>query len=146
MVAGGAVLGGLATTFVMSRFGPLKLAPDGVTKVAKGPTEFVLPGMTSKFGPLLYAIAIPVIGAFALRKAQPKLSQGMVIGGAVLLIQNVMDIATKSLRPTTGVGAYLNAGGTLRSLPSPGYSGIRAFGNSLDSGSAFRSNTWALAR
>ena len=120
--------------------------------VRKGPEEFKLPGSDSKYGPLLYSLIVPVLGAFALQKAkQPKLAEGMIIGGAVLLVQSLVSIAQSSMSPsaTAGVHSYLNAGGTIRSLPTPGYSAIKAFsgvGNALDSGSAFRSNTWAVSR
>ncbi len=147
MVAGGAVLGGLATSFVWSRFGPTKVDSTGHV-VAKAATDFKLPGSNSQYGPLLYSLLIPVAGAYALRKAQPKLAQGLIIGGAVLLIQNVVAIAQSKLSVTAGTAvagtsAYLNRGGTLSALPTPGYSGIKAFGNALDGSSAFRSNTWA---
>lgn len=148
MTAGGAVLGGLVTSFLFSRFGPTKLNAAG-QPVLKSATEFKLPGSDSRYGPMLYSLLFPVIGAFALQKAkQPQLARGMVIGGAVLLIQNVVNIARSSMA-TAGVGSYLNAGGTIRSLPTPGYSAIKAFsgvGNALDSGSAFRQNTWAIGR
>ncbi len=146
MVAGGAVLGGLATSFVMSRFGPVKMNAAGQV-VQKAAGEFKLPGSDSKYGPLLYSLLIPVAGAWALHKQQPKLAQGLIIGGAVLLIQNVVNLAQGAFAPrVAGTGAYLNAGGTLRSLPTPGYSGIKAFSGSLDSAGAFRQNTWALAK
>jgi hypothetical protein len=146
MVAGGAVLGGLATSFVFSRFGPTKVSATGAL-VPKAAGEFKLPGSDSRYGPLLYSLLIPVAGAYALHKSQPKLAQGMIIGGAVLLIQNVVNLAQGALTGggrVAGAGSYLNAGGTLRALPTPGYSAVKAFGNALNSGSAFRSNTWAL--
>ncbi len=96
MVAGGAVLGGLATSFVFSRFGPTKVSSTG-TIVPKASGEFKLPGSESRYGPLLYSLLIPVAGAYALHKAQPKLAQGMIIGGAVLLIQNVVNLAQGAL-------------------------------------------------
>ena len=151
MVAGGAVLGGLVTSFLFSRFGPTKLNAAG-QPVLKAAGEFKLPGSDSRYGPMLYSLLFPVVGAFALQKAkQPKLAQGMIIGGAVLLIQNVVNIARSSMAPgaTAGVHSYLNAGGRISSLPTPGYSAIKAFsgvGNALHSGSAFRSNTWAVGR
>jgi len=148
MVAGGAVLGTMVSSFILSRYGPMKLNAAG-QQVAKGPTEFKLPGSDSRYGPLLYSLLFPVVGAYALQKAkQPQLARGMVIGGAVLLLQSVVSIARSSMA-TAGVGSYLNAGGTIRSLPTPGYSAVKAFsgvGNALDSGSAFRANTWAVAR
>ncbi len=146
MVAGGAVLGGLATSFVFSRFGPTKISSTGAV-VPKAAGEFKLPGSDQRYGPLLYSLLIPVAGAYALHKAQPKLAQGMIIGGAVLLIQNIVNLAQGAFAPrVAGTGAYLNAGGTLRSLPTPGYSGVKAFSGSLDSAGAFRQNTWALAK
>jgi hypothetical protein len=148
MVAGGAVLGGLATSFVFSRFGPTKVDSTGKV-VMKTAGEFKLPGSDSQYGPLLWSLLIPVAGAYALHKSQPKLAQGMIIGGAVLLIQNVVNLVqAKTGLGVSGVKSYLNAGGTigLRALPTPGYSAIKAFGNALDSGAAFRGNTWALTR
>ena len=148
MVAGGAVLGGLATSFVMSRFGPVKLNAAGQV-VPKAAGEFKLPGSDQKYGPMLYSLLIPVAGAWALHRQQPKLAQGIIIGGAVLLIQHVVSLARGAFvgGRVAGTNAYLNAGGTLRSLPSPCYSGVKAFsGGSLDSAGAFRSNTWAIAK
>lgn len=146
LTAGGAVLGGLATSYIFSRFGPTKLDATGKL-VMKGTGEFKLPLSDSRFGPLVYSLLIPVVGAVALRRAQPQLARGLIIGGAVLLIQNVVTYAqSMGSGSTSGVKSYLNTGGTLRALPTPGYSALRAFGQSLDSGSAFRSNTWAIAR
>jgi hypothetical protein len=149
MTAGGAVLGGLATSFIYSRFGPTKVDATGKV-VLKSAGEFKLPGSDSRYGGLIYSLLIPVAGAWALHKAQPRVAQGMIIGGAVLLIQNVVALVqAQTGLAITGTRSYLNAGGTIGlrgALPTAGYSAIKAFGNSLDSGSAFRSNTWSMAK
>lgn len=140
-VAGGAVLGGLAASYVMSQWGPVKLV-NGVPTV-KGPADgFVLPGSRSQYGPLLYSVLIPLVGAavtpMVLRsQAGRDLSKGMLIGSAVLLIQNVVNLVQGQFAPVAGTGAYVT-GGRIRTLGAPQSAIGAVSANPLAQRSAFR--------
>lgn len=141
-IAGGAVLGGLAASAVMSRFGPVKLV-NGVP-TAKGPGEFVLPGSRGQYGPLIYSVAIPLVASAVTpmvlkNQAGRDLSKGMLIGAAVLLIQNVVNLVQGSMSTVAGTGAYVTSrrirtlGAPQSAIPSNGVSA-----NPLANRSAFR--------
>ena len=139
-IAGGAVVGGLAASFVMSKWGPVKLV-NGIP-TAKGPAEFVLPGSRGQYGPLIYSVAIPLIGAAVVpmllkNQAGRDLSKGMLIGSAVLLIQNVVNLAQGAISPVAGTGAYVS-GGRIRTLGAPQSAISPVAANPLAQRSSFR--------
>src|SRR6266487_258429 len=147
-VAGGAVLGGLAASWVMSVWGPLKFDATTKTYVPKTADEFKLPGSGYPWGALAYGVGIPVLGAVAVRRFNPNLSRGMLYGGAVLLIQGLLNVVQGQTGftitpPTSGTHAYLNPQ-RMRSLPN-GIAPVRGMSGPLDNTSAFRP-AWAGAR
>lgn len=140
-IAGGAVLGGLAASWVMSKWGPVKLV-NGVP-TAKGPAEFKLPGSGGQYGPLIYSVAIPLVGAAVVpmvlkSQAGRDLSKGMLIGSAVLLIQNVVNLVQNQVTPmVSGTGAYVS-GGRIRTLGAPQSAIAPVSANPLAQRSAFK--------
>lgn len=140
-IAGGAVLGGLAASWIMSKWGPVKLV-NGVATPKTAADGFVLPGSASKYGPLIYSVAIPLLGAavtpIVLKgNAGKNLSRGMLIGSAVLLIQNVVNVVQSSMTPVAGTGAYVT-GGRIRTLGAPQSAIAPVSANPLSQRSSFR--------
>lgn len=144
-IAGGAVIGGLAASWIMSKWGPVKLV-NGVPTAKTAADGFVLPGSSSQYGPLIYSVSIPLLGAaivpFVLKnQAGKNLSRGMLIGSAVLLIQNVVNVIQGSMsKPVAGTGAYVTGGG-IRTLGAPqsAIPAVRGTGaNPLRQGTPFR--------
>lgn len=134
VIAGGAVLGTLATGYILRSFGSK------------------LPGATKPIGAIAYSVGIPALLAALAASASPKLrglAQGMGIIAAVNLVSTAVAYAQGAMvGATAGTSAYLDAGNGVRALPNrpPGYDGVNAFGQSIyGNESAFRGNTWATA-
>jgi len=71
-IAGGAITGSVATGWVLGKYGSM------------------LPGSSSKFGPAIYQLAIPMTGAYFLRRKYPRFAEGLVIGGVIMAITTIM--------------------------------------------------------
>jgi hypothetical protein len=149
-LAGGAVLGGLVTSWLMSKYGPYMVNAAGTGLVPN--TGAKLPGVLNadntpnKTVILAYGVGIPAAASMLTHQFSPKLSRGLMIGAATILVQNVISMVqgasgttVVSNGGTKGPGAYLTRG-TIRALPGspPGYSAVRAFGGALDNSNAFR--------
>ena len=128
-MAGGAVLGGLAATWVYSKYGPIKLVNNAPAVKNPATDGFILPGtigangQPTKYGPLFYSVSLPLLTAaltpMVLKgEAGRKLSTGMLYGAAVLLIQNVVNIVQTQVTAPAGTGAYVN-GGRIRTIGAP---------------------------
>lgn len=72
MMAAGAIGGSVLTGFVVNRFGAS------------------LPLMNTKFGPVVYQLAIPLSAAYFLRRKQPSLAKGLAVGAIVMAVTTVM--------------------------------------------------------
>lgn len=137
-VAGGAIGAGFLTTYVVGRFGAS------------------LPGMTNNWVRMGYKIAIPVVGATLVKKFNRNLAQGMVLGGIITVLN---DLLASFLTPaaTAATGAYLNATpssafGAYLGAPqaqrrfTPSYNAVNSFGASprsvYASPSAFKGSAW----
>lgn len=104
MVAGGAVGAGLLTTYVVNRF------------------STNLPGAATPVGSIAYKLLIPFVGAYLVKRVNKDLAEGMIIGGAVLAINQAINqfapqIPAMVAGTTAGVHGYLNRGSGLRGLP-----------------------------
>ncbi len=112
LVAGGAVGAGLLTTYVVNRFASN------------------LPGAATPLGNIAYKLAIPIAGAFLVKRFNRHLAEGMIIGGAVLAInQAINTYAPQIPAAISGTGAYLNSNG-MRGLPGaylPARRGVGAY-------------------
>ena len=146
--AGGFVLGGFVTNYVLSNFA--SSLPGYMTTNADGTKT------ASPVGAAIWNSVVPIGAAFALKRTAPRVSEGLIIGGLVSAIYSAIAIATKKTTASTvagtkayldkrnGVGGYLDA----RTASKPvGYDGVNAFGASPDalytSESAFRSDAWS---
>lgn len=114
-IGGGALAASLFTTGVTTRYASK------------------LPGLSStnqnvrKASLLAYDIAIPVIGALALRKFAPRVARGMLYGAAFKTLNDALEmfagdayakVATGSYLPAVGgTGEYLNAVRPMQALP-----------------------------
>lgn len=71
-MAAGAITGSVATGFVMNRFGTS------------------LPFASNKYGMMVYQLAIPLTGAYLLRKRYRNFAAGLAVGGVIMAITTVM--------------------------------------------------------
>lgn len=134
-IAGGAIGSGLLTSIVLNRFGTM------------------LPMSGSPIGGIFYRLAIPVGGAYVVNKflKQRKLAEGMIIGGVVLALNQVINLYLPQ------VGAAVNAtpapaiaptGEYLGALPpmNASYDATSTFGappSSISSEPAFPDSAWS---
>lgn len=133
-IAGGAIGSGLLTSIVLNRFGGM------------------LPMSNSPIGGIFYRLAIPVGGAYVVNKflKQRKLAEGMIIGGVVLALNQVINLylpqvgaAVAAPAPTIApTGEYLGA------LPpmNASYDATSTFGappSSISSEPAFPDSAWS---
>lgn len=88
-LAAGAVGASFVTTFVMSRFAAQ------------------LPGANTQPGRLFYKLAIPAAGAFLVRKVNREAATGMLVGGVVMVVN---DLIANLGKPGT-VAGYSGYGG-----------------------------------
>lgn len=95
-VAGGAVLSSLTTSWVMKKFGAS------------------LPFSGSVYGRMAYKALIPVGAAMVVKRWSRPLAEGMIIGGAVLVINEVVrmlmssSILGSAASPVAATGEYLD--------------------------------------
>jgi len=148
MVASGAVGAGLLTTYVVNRF------------------SASLPWAANPIGSIAYKLLIPFAGAFVVKRFNKDLAEGMIIGGAVLAINQAINTYVPQVAQIVSGGptmsGYLNGNG-LRGLPgaylparrgtgaylhgmpnmNANYDATSAFGaNVYDSEPAFPATAW----
>ena len=122
-LAGGTVGAAALTTFVLSRFGAS------------------LPMANTPYGMIAYKLAIPLAGAYLVRRMDRKVAEGMVIGGVVLAINQVISMVSTPTPAVATTGEYLTPVGAL----PPGESAVARFGGVngvYDNSSAFASTAW----
>lgn len=137
MVAAGAVGGGIVSSQIISRFGS------------------ILPGMTNPWVAMIYRAGLPIAGAYVVKKYSPDLAKGMVIGGVVTALNDVLSMVLTPANPAA-VGAYLGAypGGR---AGTGAWTAINQFSGPADAGSpglggadlyvskgAFATDAWAM--
>ena len=125
-VAAGAAGSGLITSYVLRNYGAS------------------LPGLGTQMGNVLWRLAIPATAAWAVRRYNKNLSDGLLIGGVVMaintLLQNMPMFGGAPAPAVAATGAY----------PVSPASPLRSFGEYLDpvgasvfnSESAFESSAW----
>jgi len=139
-VAGGAIGAGILTTIVLGRFGN------------------VLPMSNQPIGVIVYRAVIPLGGAYLLRRVNPRLAQGFLLGGIILALNEVVRqyvpqigaLANSAAAPAVaGAGEYLGGlPGAYRGMPNmnANYDATSAFGAAppsvYDSEPAFPNSAW----
>lgn len=88
MLAGGVIGANLLSRVVIGKFGTM------------------LPGAATPMGNAAYTLGISVGGAYLVRRFSPKLAEGLIIGGLVAVVNQVVAMAL----PAAAVGEYLGAG------------------------------------
>jgi len=148
-IAAGAIAGTSATQYAMAYFG--KNLP-----LINSESE-----NTRAIGRMTFAVGVPFIGAYAVRKYSPNLAKGMIIAGLVNALNEgikyfAKDAYIKLYSPVASTGAYLNYRNIPNVLPvgdisdsrAPGYSGMNALANvrgaagALDNSRAFPADAW----
>lgn len=130
-MAGGSVGAALMTNYVYAQFG--NNLPMGYTTI----------------GQIGYRLLIPFAGAYATRRFDRKVSDGMLIGGVILAINKGIElISNTGILPTsvTGTGEYFTQDqvGEIPDGSSPGYNAINSFGapSVYESQGAFADTAW----
>lgn len=115
-MAGGVVASQVAVTYIFTNYGS-KL--PGVTGTG---------GTVNKTALAAYQIGIPILAGYLLRKAQPKLAIGMVIGGIASGLSTVVSMASAPKAAgavaTASTNAYLSPGSGKR---VPAYQATNVF-------------------
>jgi hypothetical protein len=120
MIAGGAVGGQFLTRFVLGKFGgslPMLRSADGTV---------------NQYGLIGYQLLIPLAGAFAVKRFNPTLAKGMLLGGVISAINSGLNIVqglSLGAAPADGTGEYLDARG-VNALP-PGYAAVDQFSSAM---------------
>lgn len=135
-LAGGAIGAGFLTTFIVGKFGTM------------------LPGITNTWVRMGYKLAIPVAGAFVVKRFSRTLAQGMVLGGIITVLNDLIasflvpsapaaTSAYLNATPPKAFGAYLGAPQAQRRF-SPSYNAVNSFGAATPytGGSAFAPSAW----
>lgn len=72
VMAAGAITASVGTGYIISRYG------------------LSLPLMTTSYGPAIYQLAIPLAGAYLIRRKSRNFAAGLVVGGVIMAITTVM--------------------------------------------------------
>lgn len=131
MVAGGAVGGQFLTRFVLGKFGgSLPMLRNG-------------DGTVNQYGLIGYQLIIPLAGAFVVKRFNPTLAKGLLLGGVISAINSGLNLVQGlALAPsaTSGTGEYLDARG-VNALP-PGYAAVDQFSSAMNPSPAFTGDAW----
>lgn len=129
-VAGGGVAATVLTNFILSR-----------TK-ADGTSLLPMPATNVAAAKIAYAIAIPVVGAILTRKMNPSLARGMVFGGLINgIVEVIKGYAPVETKKALGFAEYLEYTPMSALNGTPGYSAINQFSNVRPMNSAFANSS-----
>lgn len=138
-VAAGGVGATVLTNFIRSR-----------TK-ADGTSLLPLPADANaqKVARVAYAVGIPVVGAILTRKFNPSLARGMVFGGLINgIVELIKGYADDKTRKALGFSEYLDYTPMSALNATPGYSAINQFSavrpmnSAFSNSSAFPADAW----
>jgi hypothetical protein len=131
-VAGGGVAATVLTNFLMSR-----TKQDG-TPILPMPADV----NTQKAVRIAYAVGIPVVGAILSRRFNPSLARGMVFGGLINgIVEVIKGYAPAETKKALGFAEYLEYTPMSALNGTPGYSAINQFSNVRPMNSAFANSS-----
>jgi hypothetical protein len=131
-VAGGGVAATVLTNFLMSR-----TKEDG-TPILPMPAD----ANTQKAVRIAYAVGIPVVGAILSRRFNPSLARGMVFGGLINgIVEVIKGYAPAETKKALGFAEYLEYTPMSALNGTPGYSAINQFSNVRPMNSAFANSS-----
>lgn len=131
MVAGGAVAGQFVTRFVLGKWG------------ASLPMIKNADGSVNQYGLIGYQLVLPLAGAMVIKRFNPTLAKGMLIGGVISAINTGINLVQGlSLTPTVGASEYLDASRSVGALP-PGYAAVDQFSSAMSPTPAFSGDAWS---
>ena len=121
-MAGGAFAGAYLTGMVLNNFSFARQAKDALdsTKL-KDAKKFTLPFTTADkngnvYGEAFYGLAIPVAGAYLIRRTSPAAAKGMIILGVFNVFNTVVNMFTAKSKEEAPAVAAAGAGKTNRYL------------------------------
>lgn len=121
-MAGGAFAGAYLTGMVLNNFSFARQAKDALdSSKLKDAKKFTLPFTTADkngnvYGEAFYGLAIPVAGAYLIRRTSPAAAKGMIILGVFNVFNTVVNMFTAKSKEEAPAVAAAGAGKTNRYL------------------------------
>jgi len=131
MLAGAAAGGQLATRYVLSNYSD------------KLPFVRNADGTINQYGVAAYQVGIPVLAAIIIKKWNPTVAKGLILGGMIsgvnVILNQVMAMSSApAVTTTAGAKAYIEPMGA----NPPSYDAVNAFSGVYDPQPAFSGDAW----
>lgn len=104
-MAGGAFVGAYLTSMVLNKFSFARLEKDPADPTKLKEKQFTLPFTTpdkdgNVYGEAFYGLAVPVAGAYLVRRTSPAAAKGMVIVGVFNVFNTIVNMFTAKPKAT----------------------------------------------